>query len=225
MSARAVDVVFMDRSSRIGLTALPALLAALALAPFWATARYLQLLVQIYAYVALASAWNLLAGYAGLVSVGQQAYVGLGGYLLFALTMFAGVPPLWAIPLVGVIAAVVSMPVAALVFRLRGHYFAIGTWVVAEVFRLLAVAGVGARRRLGHEPAGQHRALDRVEPRHGAITLIYWVALALAVLVLALIVVLLRSRYGLALTAIRDNEIAAQSQRRRRRARSSASSM
>ena len=43
--------------------------------------------------VALASLWNLLAGYAGLVSVGQQAYVGLGGYLLFALAMLAGVPP------------------------------------------------------------------------------------------------------------------------------------
>ena len=56
--------------------------------------RDLRLLAEIYAYVALASLWNLLAGYAGLVSVGQQAYVGLGAYLLFALAMLAGVHPL-----------------------------------------------------------------------------------------------------------------------------------
>jgi branched-chain amino acid transport system permease protein len=57
---------------------------------------------------------------------------------LFALTILLGVPPLIAIPLAGVIAALLSLPVAALIFRLRGHYFAIGTWIVAEVFRLLA---------------------------------------------------------------------------------------
>src|SRR6202050_286866 len=131
-------VVFMDRSSRVGLIVFVSALAALALAPYWAGRQDLRLLAEIYAYVALASAWNLLAGYAGLVSVGQHAYVGLGGYVLFGLTIFAGIPPLWAVPLVGIIAAAVSIPVAALVFRLRGHYFAIGTWVVAEVFRLIA---------------------------------------------------------------------------------------
>ena len=93
---------------------------------------------EIFAYIALASLWNLLAGYAGLVSIGQQAFVGLGAYMLFALTILADVSPLAAIPLAGLIGALVAIPVAALVFRLRGHYFAIGTWVVAEVFRLLA---------------------------------------------------------------------------------------
>ncbi len=64
-------------------------LIALAAAPWWAERASLRLLAEIYAYVALASLWNLLAGYAGLVSVGQQAYVGLGAYLLFALAMLA----------------------------------------------------------------------------------------------------------------------------------------
>ena len=49
----------------------------------------LRLLAEIFAYIALASLWNLLAGYAGLVSVGQQAYVGLGAYLLFGTAFFA----------------------------------------------------------------------------------------------------------------------------------------
>ena len=90
-----VRVDFADRASRIGMAAIAggrsSLLAA---APYWGGRDDLRLLAEIYAYVALASLWNLLAGYAGLVSVGQQAYVGLGAYLLFALTIFAGVPPL-----------------------------------------------------------------------------------------------------------------------------------
>ena len=113
--------------------------------------------------MALASLWNLLAGYAGLVSVGQQAYVGLGAYLLFALAMLVGVHPLLAIPLAGLAARLVALPVAALIFRLRGHYFAIGTWVVAEVFRLLAsqvsALGGGSGTSL---PAGG-RAVDRAD--------------------------------------------------------------
>ncbi len=201
-------IVFTDRSSRIGLIVFSIALAALALAPWWASRQALRLLAEIYAYVALASAWNLLAGYAGLVSVGQHAYVGLGGYLLFALTMFAAIPPLWAVPLAGVLAAAASIPVAALVFRLRGHYFAIGTWVVAEVFRLIAAQvsplGGGSGTSL---PAGIVIAI--AGSREMREFLVYWTALALAVLVLGLILALLRSRYGLALMAIRDSEVAA----------------
>ena len=138
MSAPAVEVRFTDRRSAVGLAALAAVIGALAAAPWWAGRDDLHLLGEIFAYVALASLWNLLAGYAGLVSVGQQAFVGLGGYVLFGLAILAGVSPLWAIAGAGLVGAVAAVPVAALVFRLRGHYFAIGTWVVAEVFRLLA---------------------------------------------------------------------------------------
>jgi branched-chain amino acid transport system permease protein len=187
-----------------------AILVALAAAPFWGGRDDLRLLAEIYAYVALASLWNLLAGYAGLVSVGQQAFVGLGAYLLFALTILLDVPPLVAIPLAGVFAAVLSLPVAALIFRLRGHYFAIGTWIVAEVFRLLAsqvsVLGGGSGTSL---PVGVVTSI--AGSRQMREFLIYWFALALMVAILVAIVLLLRSRYGLALRAIRDNELAAQS--------------
>src|SRR5690348_13156678 len=133
-----VRVVHSNTSSRIGMTIVLAATAALIAAPWWADRASLRLLAEIYAYVALASLWNLLAGYAGLVSVGQQAYVGLGAYVLFALATLTSLHPLAAIPLAGIAGAIVAVPVAALMFRLRGHYFAIGTWVVAEVFRLLA---------------------------------------------------------------------------------------
>ena len=198
------------RSSRIGIAAFALALVLLAAAPAWGGRDDLRLLAEIYAYVALASLWNLLAGYAGLVSVGQQAYVGLGGYVLFASTILAGIHPLLAVPVAGAVAMVVALPVAGLMFRLRGHYFAIGTWVVAEVFRLSAsqISALGGGSGISL-PAAMVTAM--APSRQLREFLIYWVALALMVAVLAAIVLLLRSRYGLALTAIRDNELAARS--------------
>ena len=125
-------------TSRIAAIFALVLLAVLAAAPWWASSSFLHLAGEFAVYLALATLWNLLAGYTGLVSVGQQAYVGLGGYITFSLALFLGVHPLLAIPLAGLVAALVAIPVASLVFRLAGAYFAIGTWVMAEVFRLIA---------------------------------------------------------------------------------------
>src|SRR3979490_3151845 len=99
--SKAFHVEHATRSSRAGSAVLAIAFLVLAAAPFFAGRDDLRLLSEIFAYVALASLWNLLAGYAGLVSVGQQAYVGLGGYVLFGLAILAGVPPLWAIPAAG----------------------------------------------------------------------------------------------------------------------------
>jgi branched-chain amino acid transport system permease protein len=205
-----VRVQHSNWSSRIGTTVVIIAFVALAAAPWWAERANLRLLAEIYAYVALASLWNLLAGYAGLVSVGQQAYVGLGAYVLFALAMLAGVHPLAAIPLAGVAAAIIAVPVAALIFRLRGHYFAIGTWVVAEVFRLLA-AQTSALDGGSGTSLPTAVIISIASSRTMREFVIYWIALAQVVVILFAIVWLLRSRYGLALTAIRDNELGARS--------------
>ena len=130
--------------------------------------RRLQLLSEVYAYIALASMWNLLAGYAGLVSVGQQAYVGLGAYLLFALTILIGAVAALGDPACRHHRGHGGDAGRGLVFRLRGHYFAIGTWIIAEVFRLLAsqvsVLGGGSGISL---PASLVIAIAR-EPADGA---------------------------------------------------------
>ena len=203
-----VRVAFGGRGNWLSAALGAVVFATLAAAPWWGGRDDLQLLSEIYAYVALASLWNLLAGYAGLVSVGQQAYVGLGAYTLFALAILFGVSPLWSIPLAGLVAVGLSIPVALLVFRLRGHYFAIGTWIVAEVFRLTAsqvsALGGGSGTSL---PAALVIAI--APTRQLRDFTMYWMALVLAAAVLALIVSLLRSRYGLALKAIRDAELAA----------------
>jgi branched-chain amino acid transport system permease protein len=205
-----IRVEHASASSRVGTAIVAVAVVALAAAPWWADRASLRLLSEIYAYVALASLWNLLAGYAGLVSVGQQAYVGLGAYVLFGLAILLGVHPLAAIPLAALAAAIVAIPVAVLIFRLRGHYFAIGTWVVAEVFRLLAsqVAALGGGSGTSLPiPV----VLSIAASRQMREFTIYWIALAQAVVILAAIVWLLRSRYGLALTAIRDSELGARS--------------
>lgn len=186
------------------------LLVALITAPWWAGRADIRLLSEMLLYLSLACLWNLLAGYAGLVSVGQQAYVGLGGYLLFAMTMFGGVPPLYVLPLIGLIGALVSIPVAALIFRLRGAYFAIGTWVIAEVFRLSAAQitalGGGSGTSL---PVSIVKSIS--SSRSGRDSAIYWSILVLAIAIIVVSVLMLRSRQGLALKAIRDNELAASS--------------
>jgi len=170
----------------------------------------LRLFGEIFLYMSLATLWNLMAGYAGLVSVGQQAYVGFGGYVLFALTMLWGLPLYAALPMTMVLGALISAPVAVLIFRLRGAYFAIGTWVVAEVFRLtsaqISVLGGGSGTSL---PVSIVKSLGSDRATREAIS--YWLAFGIAIAVIGVVFWVLRSRQGVALTAIRDNELAAKS--------------
>lgn len=207
MSSSNYTISRSSRASRLAAIFGILLLVVLAAAPWWAGRADMRLLSEIFLYLSLACLWNLLAGYAGLVSVGQQAFVGFGGYMLFALAMFAGLSPLAAIPLAGLLGALIAVPVAVLIFRLRGAYFAIGTWVIAEVFRLsfaqVSALGGGSGTSL---PVGIVKAMASNRSMREATT--YWLALGMAVLVLVVIYLLLRSRNGLALTAIRDSELA-----------------
>ena len=199
-----------SRTSRIAGVCAAIVLVVLAAAPWWGSSGMMQLIGQFMVYLALASLWNLLAGYAGLVSVGQQAYVGFGGYVLFSIALYLGINPLIAIPAAGLAAAIIAMPVAKLVFRLQGAYFAIGTWVVAEVFRLsfaqMSALGGGSGASL---PVGVMKAMASSKALRESY--IYWAALVLGVGSLGVVYLLLRSRIGLVLTAIRDSEIASAS--------------
>ena len=210
MSETGMTVSRSSPVTRAALTVILLLVAALFSAPFWASTDTLRLLIDIFLYVALASLWNFLAGYAGLVSVGQQAFVGLGGYGLFVLSAKLGVPPLLCVPIVGIAAALVSVPIAGLLFRLRGAYFAISSWVVAEVFRLSVIRtyaiGGGSGMSL---PAQVAQSIGRAP--HDRFVAVYLTALALLLAILVSIFLVLRSRNGLALTAIRDNELSARS--------------
>ncbi len=210
MSAPARTVTRSTPGTRWALAFVGALAAGLLSAPLWASNDSMRLMIDIFLTTGLACLWNFLAGYGGLVSVGQQAYVGLGGYGLFLLAAKFGVPPLLCVPLVGLLGAAISVPVAGLLFRLRGAYFAISSWVVAEVLRLIAIRwtylGGGSGMSL---PAQVAQSIGKAP--HDRFVSVYLAALALLLAILVAIAVMLRSRSGLALTAIRDNELAARS--------------
>ena len=200
--------------------AVPGILLLLAM-PALASRSLLQELFYVFTMLSLAQLWNLLAGSAGLISVGQQAFVGMGAYALFAFTIVAGLDPTPSILLAGVVAGLVAIPAALIVFRLRGAYFAIGTWVVAEVCRLILAQvkqlGGGTGTSLPPDIAGGMAGIDFVRELFAVRgpaardIIAYWLALALAVGTFVLVYRLLRSRYGLALSAIGDSEAAAES--------------
>jgi branched-chain amino acid transport system permease protein len=209
MSAAERDYLIerVTLASRIGLVLAIVAIAALTSLPWWGESSTMRLVVEFICYLVLAQMWNLLAGYGGLISIGQQAFFGIGGYSLFLLANSAGINPFVSILLGGLIAAAFAVPTSAVVFRLQGGYFAVGTWVVAEVYRLLVmnapVLGGGSGQSL-------RAMLQFSKSTRESVT--YWIALAIAVGGVGLIYWLLRSRFGLALTAIRDSEAASESQ-------------
>jgi branched-chain amino acid transport system permease protein len=175
--------------------------------PWWAERSTQRLFVEFMYTLALAQMFNLMAGYGGLLSVGQQAFVGIGGYCLVVLGLQAGLNPFLIVPIAGLIAGLIAVPTAAVVFRLRGAYFGVGTWVVAEVFRLLTTnwSAVGGGSGLSIT------STLTVIPAWTRESVTFWLALTLGLGATAGVYGLLRSRYGLALTAVRDSEAAAES--------------
>lgn len=206
----AFTVTQSTRTSQVAAVVAVLAVVVLAAVPWWGGRPEMLLLGQVFAYLALASLWNLLAGFTGLVSIGQQAYVGFGGYMLFAFAIFADVNPLWTIPIAGVLGALIAIPVGTLIFRLSGAYFAIGTWVVAEVFRL-SFAQVSSLGGGSGNSLPVHVVRSMAPDRDTRDMLIYWAALVLALVVIGFVYAILRSRQGLALTAIRDSEPASES--------------
>jgi len=195
------------RASQAGIVAAVLCIALLVSLPFWAQPSLMRLLVEAMCYLVLAQMWNLLAGYGGLISIGQQAFVGLGAYGLFLAANHMGINPFVSILLGGVIAAVIAIPTAAVVFRLKGGYFAVGTWVVAEIYRL----AISNAPLLGGG-SGQSLTAMRGIPKAFRESATFWIAVAITVGFIALMYWLLRSRFGIALTAIRDSEAASESQ-------------
>jgi branched-chain amino acid transport system permease protein len=206
-----VQVIRSNAGSRLALGVAAVVVVGAATLPIWAPtgsgSSMMREFVEFACYFIFAMMWNLLAGYGGMVSIGQQAFFGLGGYVMLVLANFAGVNPFIAVPLGAIAAAAIAVPVSYVAFRLQGGYFAIGTWVIADVFRLsfanLSAVGGGSGTSLT-----ALRGIDKGTREHAT----FWMALACVVAAIALVYLFLRSKRGLALLAIRDNEVAAESQ-------------
>ncbi|MBK6088075.1 branched-chain amino acid ABC transporter permease [Ruminococcus difficilis] len=164
------------------------------------TMRYL---VQIFLYITMGEMWNLLSGYAGMTSLGQQLYIGLAGYsIAMATSPKFGLPLFGALLLGAGICVVVSLFMSLILFRLEGMYFSIATLVAAEAFSMWFFSwdfvGKGAGLTI------------RVSP-YPKIQEICVLALTICVVALVLVYCLLRTRVGLGLTAMRDDITAASS--------------
>ena len=176
-----------------------------AMLPYVYGSGTLSLLTQAFIVLTLASMWNLLAGYAGLVSVGQQAFVGIGAYIVLVLNIH-GLSMFTGVPIAAIGSGVCAIPLWWLVSRLRSGYFAIATWVLATTVMLLI-------ERNSAWGSGTGMSLPNT-PNLGAAVLTadtYWIGLAVTAIALAGMYLLLRGRLGLTLTAIRDDEVAARS--------------
>jgi branched-chain amino acid transport system permease protein len=173
--------------------------------PFAFRTDIVQQLTTLCTLLIMAVMWNVLAGYGGLVSVGQQAFVGIGAYATVFLTQ-RDVPAYLAVVLAALVSAVLAVALAPLLLRLRGGQFAVGTWVVAEALALL----VALDEDLGGGTGVSLRGLNTIAPDwRRAYT--YWLTLGFTLLLLTLVFLLLRRRSGAAIQAIRDDEQAAAS--------------
>jgi len=195
------------RASRIGGGAFALVFVALATFPLWADRGSMRDFDEFACYFLFALMWNLLAGYGGMVSIGQQAFFGIGGYALLAMGNLLHLNPFLAVPLAALVALLIALPVSFVAFRLQGGYFAIGTWVIAEVFRL-TLANVSA---VGGGSGTSLTALRGI-PRATRESATFFLCLGGAAVSLALVYGFLRSREGLSLLALRDDEMAAESQ-------------
>ena len=193
------------RSPLYTLISAPIVIGLLTVAPWVLPAQFSTTLTNFYILVIMATMWNLLAGYAGMVSIGQQGFIGLGAYatLYFAIK---GMDPFVAIPLAVIVCAVIAFPVTFLLFRLRGGYFAVATWVVANSAMLIigSIAFFGGGT--GHYLPGLTNLSFKVL-NHDTYLAAWFVALVVVVATY----ILLRSRLGLVLSSVRDNEVASRS--------------
>ncbi|HVP67143.1 MAG TPA: branched-chain amino acid ABC transporter permease [Anaeromyxobacteraceae bacterium] len=188
-------------------------LLALAVLPFLVKNPFLvHVVILVYMWTVLGAAWNVLGGFAGQVSFGHAALFGIGAYTTIILFLKAGVAPWWGILWGGLAAAVGSVPVGLICFRLRGPYFSLATLAVAELAKLVAlnwewltngpvgflITTLPPLTILGHAVNWEAKAP------------FYFLAALLLLVALASTAWLSRSRLGAFLVAIRENEDAAE---------------
>ncbi|QLG29620.1 branched-chain amino acid ABC transporter permease (plasmid) [Halorarum halophilum] len=182
---------------------------ALAVVPFTTTAYVTEIVFTGLVFVMLGVSWNLLAGYAGQISLGHAAFFGIGAYVAAWLTTptRAGLPEAIQTPVLlalvggGLVAALVALAVGPIMFRLTGHYFAIGTLALAAIIQLVLLD----QRQFSGGSSGYF-----IQGGIGE-DLMFLVAVAATVGMVASTYLIVNSRLGLGMRAIHGGEGAASS--------------
>jgi branched-chain amino acid transport system permease protein len=199
-----------SRTGRIGLRFILAGLAVLFLAilPLLiGNDFYLDGLILIFIWGAFAGAWNILAGYAGMVSLGHNAFFGIGAYTSTLLLLHFGLTPWLGMFVGGLLASCIGLILGVVCFRLRSHYFALATLAFGEVGYIIAVnwrslTGGSEGLALPIQPSLYHFSFQ------GKLPYVY-IGLFLFLVVIGISYAIEHSRLGYYLTAFRENEDAA----------------
>ena len=188
----------LTKRQMISVVVLLIILIALFTLPNWG-GSYINLLVRLMCmYITLGQMWNLLAGYAGLVSLGQQMYIGLGAFSVAIAAENFGIPFIPALILGGLVSMIVSVGISYLLLRMKGMYFSIATWIFAEAMMLILSS-------MAYFGRGQGLFILSARPIQAQI---FYYAAALIVVAIIVTVIVLRSKLGLGLFAIRDDDSA-----------------
>lgn len=202
-----IEMQFRIRALKIGFLLLVTSIIILALFPLiGAPPNWLLYVFIFFIYLPMANMWNMLAGYSGLTSLCQPAFLGLAGYTM-AIGTWVGIP--WWLGLIGgaIVAGLFALFISIPVFRLSGVYFAIGTLVVPEALRLVFYLW----RPVGGEMHGAGAGYMVKGIAGVSMGQIYWFALIIGAGSIFLVRFILGSNLGLGLAAIRDNERSAAS--------------
>ncbi len=160
----------------------------------------MRYILNILLYITLGEMWNLLSGFTGMTSLGQQLFIGLAGYSVAVMTTQFKMSLVVGILVGAGIAVVMALILSLILFRMRGMYFAIATWVVAEAvsvwFKSWSFVGGGGGTKITAKP-------------YPKTIVIYLMAVTLFVIAMIVVYLLLRTKTGLGLTAMRDDADAA----------------
>ena len=186
----------MTNSTKIRIALLVLVVLVLGLVSIFGDQYTKLVLMLAFLYMALGQFWNLLGGYAGLVSLGQQIFIGLGGYTLAVTVLYYGFPIWLGVLTGGVIALLFALVISPAIFRMSGVYFSIGTWVVAESLAIWFS---------NWEYVEMGQGLFIRPAKQLSVSQLYYLAMLVAVGSVALVYGVMRSRLGLALMAMRND--------------------
>ena len=165
--------------------------------PLWGSDYILLFGLLLCLYMAMSQMWNLLVGYSGLLSLGQQAFIGFGGYTMAVLTNYYGVYVWLSVLAGGMFSVLLALFMSLFIFRMKGIFFGIGTWIFAEILLLwfsnweYVKYGTGLFIKPATPPS---------------MVMIFYAAFSMALGSLVVVYLILRSKIGLGLMAMRDNE-------------------
>jgi len=186
----------MTNSTKIRIALLVLVVLVLGLVSIFGDQYTKLVLMLAFLYMALGQFWNLLGGYAGLVSLGQQIFIGLGGYTLAVTVLYYGFPIWLGVLTGGVIALLFALVISPAIFRMSGVYFSIGTWVVAESLAIWFS---------NWEYVEMGQGLFIRPAKQLSVSQLYYLAMLVAVGSVALVYGVMRSKLGLALMAMRND--------------------